>query len=213
MIRLTKGQEPQVLKDNGATWTAELLSAVAANDEDEIRKKTKRYNHPDVKAALKQETSEKCAYCEAKVTVVAHGDIEHVSPKSLDRTLTFAWENLTFSCQICNQIKSAKDGILDPYVIQPDVHLFFAGAFVKGRTLEGTRTVLELEMNRAPLLESRNREIERYANEIEKIFLIPDVNLKRLILDNLLADLETGKPEFIAACSALVEMYRGQIAA
>jgi hypothetical protein len=144
--------------------------------------------------------------------VVAHGDIEHVSPKSLDRTLTFVWENLTFSCQICNQKKSTKGNILDPYSIQPTDHLFFAGAFVKGRTPEGVRTVHELEMNRVPLLESRNREIERYANEIEKIFLIPDVELKRLILDNLLADLDTGKPEFIAACRTVVETYRCQIA-
>jgi len=213
VIKLEKVEEPRVLRDNREAWTADLLAAVAADDKDGIRKKTKRYNHPDVKAALKLETSEKCAYCEAKVTVVAHGDIEHVSPKSLDRTLTFAWENLTFACQICNQKKSAKDGILDPYSIQPFDHLFFAGSFVKGRTEEGARTVLELDMNRVALLESRNREIERYANEIEKVFLSPNIELKRLILDSLLADLATGKPEFIAACRTLVEAYRGQIAA
>lgn len=213
MIKLTKGEEPQILKYNRENWTAELLVAVAADDKDEIKKKTKRYNHPEIKDALKRETSEKCAYCEAKITVVAHGDIEHVSPKSLDRTLTFNWENLTFACQICNQKKSTKDGILDPYSIQPTDHIFFAGAFIKGRTPEGVRTVHELDMNRVPLLESRNREIERYANEIEKIFLSPNTELKRLILDNLLADLGTGKPEFIAACQTVVETYRSQISA
>lgn len=213
MIKLTKGEEPEILKYNRETWTADLLAAVADNDQDDIKRKTKRYNHPDIKAALKRETSEKCAYCEAKITVVAHGDIEHVSPKSLDRTLTFAWENLTFSCQICNQRKSAKDNILDPYSIEPADHLFFAGSFVKGRTPEGARTVLELELNRVALLESRNREIERYANEIEKIFLVPSTDLKRLILDNLLADLGTGKPEFIAACRTVVNTYRSQIGA
>lgn len=108
MIRLAKGEEPQILRDNRENWTTELLAAVAADDKNEIKKKTKRYNHPDVKDALKRETSEKCAYCEAKITVVAHGDIEHVSPKSLDRTLTFVWENLTFACQICNQKKIYK---------------------------------------------------------------------------------------------------------
>lgn len=71
----------------------------------------------------------------------------------------------------------------------------------------------ELDMNRVPLLESRNREIERYANEIEKIFLIADKELQRLILDNLIADLDTGKPEFIAACQAVVETYRIKICA
>ncbi|MEO9458831.1 MAG: HNH endonuclease [Lentilitoribacter sp.] len=209
---MNKGREPQVLIDNKASWTSQLLAAVAQDDKDEIRNKTKKYNHPDIKAALKAETSEKCAYCEAKVTDVAHGDIEHVSPKSVDRALTFEWDNLTFSCQICNQKKSAKDGIIDPYAVQPSEHLFFAGAFVKGQTQEGTRTVIELDLNRTPLLESRNREIERYANEIEKVFLIPDINLKQLLLDNLLADLETGKPEFVAACRTVVETYRRQIA-
>lgn len=211
MIKLRKGEEPRILKDNRETWTAELLAAVAANDKDEIKRKTKRYNHPEVKAALKQETSEKCAYCEAKVTVVAHGDIEHVSPKSLDRTLTFSWENLTFACQICNQKKSVKENILDPYSIEPADHLFFAGSFIKGRTQEGAQTVLELDLNRVALLESRSREIERYANEIEKVFIIQYRELKQLILDNLLADLETGKPEFIAACRTVVETYRSQI--
>ena len=213
MIKLIKGEEPKILIDNRETWTDELQAAILSQDNDEIRKKTKRYNHTDVKAALKKETSEKCAYCEAKITVVAHGDIEHVSPKSLDPTLTFAWENLTFACQICNQKKSTKNGILDPYSIEPAEHLFFAGSFVKGRTEEGAITVRELEMNRAPLLESRNREIERYASEIEKCFLTQNTRLKQLILDTLLADLETGKPEFIAACRTVLETYRGQIAA
>ncbi|MGR3503562.1 HNH endonuclease [Pseudaestuariivita sp.] len=213
MIKLKKGQEPQVLKDNSSTWTKELLAAIAANDKDEIKRKTKRYNHPEVKSALKQETKEKCAYCEAKVTAVAHGDIEHVTPKSIDRSLTFLWENLTFACQICNQKKSAKEDILDPYSDQPDDHLFFAGAFVKGRTPEGTRTVLELDLNRAPLLESRNREIERYAGEVEKVFLVQDVELKRLLFDSLIAELESGEPEHIAACRVVLETYGKQLAA
>jgi len=213
VIKLEKGEEPQVLRDNREAWTTKLFAAIAAGDKEKIKKETQRYNHPDVKAALKQETFEKCAYCEAKVTTVAHGDIEHVSPKSLDPNQTFAWENLTFSCQICNQKKSTKDGILDPYSIDPSDHLFFAGPFIKGRTLEGTRTVHELDLNRVALLESRNREIERYANEIEKIFVIPDHAVKKLILDSILADLESGKPEFIAACRIVVDAYRSQIAA
>ncbi|MBP8275495.1 MAG: HNH endonuclease, partial [Propionivibrio sp.] len=173
MIKLTKGLEPEVLIRNKENWTHDLLAAVRAQDAERIKAVTKRYNHPEVKSALKEETHQKCAYCEAKVTDVAHGDIEHVTPKSLNREQTFEWRNLTFSCQICNQNKSAKEGIIDPYIDEPNDHMFFAGAFVKGRSLEGSRTVLELKLNRVALIESRNREIERYADQLEKIFLIP----------------------------------------
>ena len=207
MIKLFKGVAPDILTRQGEDWTRDLLAAVEAGDTDRIKAVTKRYNHPDVKAALKGETREKCAYCEAKVTDVAHGDIEHVTPKSVDRARTFDWENLTFSCQLCNQIKSDKEGIIDPYVDEPGEHIFFAGAFAKGRTLHGTRTVLELQLNRISLVESRNREIERYADQLEKVFLIPDARIKQLLIKGMLDDLNTGRPEFVAACLVVLAQY------
>ncbi|MFA5676978.1 MAG: HNH endonuclease [Pseudomonas sp.] len=208
MIKLTKGLEPEVLIRNKENWTHELLAAVRAEDAERIKAVTKRYNHPEVKSALKEETHQKCAYCEAKVTDVAHGDIEHVTPKSLKREQTFEWRNLTFSCQICNQNKSAKEGIIDPYIDEPNDHMFFAGAFAKGRSLEGSRTVMELKLNRVALIESRNREIERYADQLEKIFLIPDERTKELFFLAMLEELDSGQPEFVAACRLILEHYR-----
>lgn len=208
MIKLTKGIEPGVLIRNKENWTHELLAAVRAEDIERIKTVTKRYNHPEVKSALKKETYQKCAYCEAKVTDVAHGDIEHVTPKSLNREQTFEWSNLTFSCQICNQNKSAKEDIIDPYIDEPNDHIFFAGAFAKGKSLTGSRTVLELDLNRIALLESRNREIERYADQLEKIFLIPDQRMKELYFLAMLEELNSGHPEFVAACRLIVEHYR-----
>ncbi|MGE4531415.1 MAG: HNH endonuclease [Acidithiobacillus sp.] len=208
MIKLTKGLEPEVLIRNKENWTHDLLAAVRAQDAERIKAVTKRYNHPEVKSALKEETHQKCAYCEAKVTDVAHGDIEHVTPKSLNREQTFEWRNLTFSCQICNQNKSAKEGIIDPYIDEPNDHMFFAGAFVKGRSLEGSRTVLELKLNRVALIESRNREIERYADQLEKIFLIPDERTKELFFLAMLEELDSGQPEFVATCRLILERYR-----
>jgi len=208
VIKLTKGLEPEVLIRNKENWTHELLAAVRAEDAERIKAVTKRYNHPEVKSALKEETHQKCAYCEAKVTDVAHGDIEHVTPKSLKREQTFEWRNLTFSCQICNQNKSAKEGIIDPYIDEPNDHMFFAGAFAKGRSLEGSRTVMELKLNRVALIESRNREIERYADQLEKIFLIPDERTKELFFLAMLEELDSGQPEFVAACRLILEHYR-----
>ncbi|QFT97992.1 HNH endonuclease [Roseovarius sp. THAF8] len=207
MIKLSKVPEPEILTNNKEAWTRDLLDAVESEDKDAIRRLTKRYNHPQVKAALKQETNEKCAYCEAKVTDVAHGDIEHVTPKSLNRDLTFEWQNLTFACQVCNQKKSNKDNILDPYNVDPDEHLFFVGAFAKGKTEDGVRTVLELELNRVPLIESRNREIERYADQLEKIFLVHDKDTRELLIKGMKTDLDSRRPEFIAACQNVLQQH------
>lgn len=213
MIKLVKGVAPDILMRKGEDWTRDLLTAVEADDAERIKAVTKRYNHPDVKAALKSETREKCAYCEANVTDVAHGDIEHVTPKSIDRARTFDWENLTFSCQLCNQNKSNKEGIIDPYVDEPGEHIFFAGAFAKGRSPDGTRTVLELQLNRLSLIESRNREIERYADQLEKVFLIQDARTKELLIKGMLDDLNTGRPEFVAACLVVLAQYHSNQAA
>ncbi len=55
------------------------------------------------KKQLKQESFDKCAYCEASTAVVAHGDVEHFRPKSEYWWLAYCYDNYTFSCQICNQ--------------------------------------------------------------------------------------------------------------
>jgi hypothetical protein len=55
------------------------------------------------KNALKKDSGNKCAYCEASTAVVAHGDVEHFRPKSEYWWLALAFDNYLFSCQICNQ--------------------------------------------------------------------------------------------------------------
>jgi hypothetical protein len=55
------------------------------------------------KGALKKDTGNKCAYCEASTSVVAHGDVEHFRPKSKYWWLALVFDNYLFSCQICNQ--------------------------------------------------------------------------------------------------------------
>ncbi|GAW33659.1 HNH endonuclease [Roseovarius sp. A-2] len=207
MIKLTKSDKPAVLENNAQNWTEELLAALADQNDERVKTLMRRYNHHEVKTALKAETKEKCAYCEARVTDVAHGDIEHVTPKSIEIERTYDWNNLTFACQICNQNKSNKENIIDPYESNPEDHLFFAGAFAKGKTLAGTRSVLELKLNRTALVESRNREIERYADQIEKIFLVEDKRTRVLLIRGMLDELDTGRPEFVAACRVVLRQY------
>ena len=58
---------------------------------------------PRAKKMLKEEASNKCAYCEAPTATVAHGDVEHYRPKSHYWWLVYCVDNYFFSCQICNQ--------------------------------------------------------------------------------------------------------------
>ncbi len=56
------------------------------------------------KEQLKAESATKCAYCESSAEA-QFGDVEHFRPKNQDAWwwLACCYENLLFSCQICNQ--------------------------------------------------------------------------------------------------------------
>jgi uncharacterized protein (TIGR02646 family) len=78
--------------------------------------KTEIYGHTAIKERLRISQHGKCAFCESNVSSVAHGDIEHFRPKKYwvqnDRLgetgpgyywMAYDFNNLLFSCQICNQ--------------------------------------------------------------------------------------------------------------
>lgn len=87
---------------------AKFLKNWAANSE--------IYGHVTVKESLIKSQHGKCCYCESKVTHVCYGDVEHYRPKAGYREtefgplitpgyfwLAYDWENLLFSCEICNR--------------------------------------------------------------------------------------------------------------
>lgn len=197
MIKLEKLDEPPSLARNKAKWTRELLEAIADGDRDRIKTKKRKYNQADVKAQLRSETNDKCAYCETKVTVASHGDIEHVTPKAIEPERTFEWENLTFACEKCNGKKSDKTGISDPYVDDILEDFFFVGSFLRGRSEKGRLTIAELELNRSELIEDRQEHMIAFADAIEKIENTGDQRLRELTLGALRNDLATRKPEYI----------------
>lgn len=160
MIKVEKGPEPEILINNSVQWLNDLECAIASGDKTNISKMKSRYNHKDIKDALKKETHSKCVYCEGIVSDVSYGDIEHIYPKSLDVKKTFSWDNLTFSCEICNTNKSNKDPnltkIIDPYKIDPIDYICFIGPIINSNgTTEGTLTIKYLKLDRAELSESR----------------------------------------------------------
>jgi uncharacterized protein (DUF3084 family) len=208
LIALKKLEEPDSLKRNKEKWTKELLEAIKTGDKKLINNKKKKYNQNDVKAQLKKETHGKCAYCESRVTVVAHGDIEHVTPKSIVPEQTFNWENLTFACQICNQNKSAKVGIFDPYNDPLNEFAFLAAPFIAGKSVRSKTTIIELDLNRPDLIEDRTAHIEVFSRALEAIENEADEGLKDLLLTNLERDLDHGPVEYIAMKRALIAAYK-----
>jgi hypothetical protein len=55
------------------------------------------------KNAIKADSGDKCAYCEAHAAAVSFGDVEHFRPKSIYWWLAYCFDNYLFSCQKCNQ--------------------------------------------------------------------------------------------------------------
>ncbi|MQB19685.1 hypothetical protein DXT90_03455 [Agrobacterium tumefaciens] len=193
MIKLEKSEIPTVLKDNADKWLSELQSAIALGDKKAMEYRTSRYNHPKIKEAVVQETNGKCAYCEADVVATSHGDIEHIFPKSLDRTKTFEWSNLGFACEKCNQNKSNKDPnsekIIDPYQVDPRRYInFFHGFINGGGTLEGINTIRILDLQRAELTERRKHVVETIIKSINAIKNADSVELKQAIINDFEAN-------------------------
>ncbi|UPQ40163.1 HNH endonuclease [Providencia rettgeri] len=165
MIKLRKLPEPARLSTNAANWTQILKDKILRGETPTATEKS-RYRHPEIKAILVQETHGKCAYCESKLQHIHHGDVEHIYPKSLDIDKTFEWQNLTLSCEVCNQNKSNKDpyieNIIDPYHTDPEEHLMFIGGLIypKGTDL-GISTRILLKLHRAELVEMRNAQADK----------------------------------------------------
>ena len=188
MIPVNRPLAPSALNRNADSWLTKLqqtLSNPPSTEAEEteirkwkaqIKKCQNKYQHKEIKTALETMFCGKCCYCESKVTDVAYGDIEHFYPKSRYPDKTFMWENLLFSCQICNEgYKGDKfpldaDGnplLIDPSdgVTNPNQHLdfvwdnvadqsFIYGLDEKGKTVEemfdfnGNKGRIDLVKNR-----------------------------------------------------------------
>jgi uncharacterized protein (TIGR02646 family) len=172
MRRLEKDPEPIILTEKKAVWLADYL-AYLAGDPNIPAKAATRYNHPDIKDAVKKETYDKCLYCESKITHTQPGDIEHILPKRLYPNLTFEWENLSLACRICNQNKGdyndPKQSLINPYKDAPQEFLRALGPFVEGidPKLRGKLTVRKFNLNRTELLEWRAEVVTRIQPLVE----------------------------------------------
>ena len=163
MIKLTKGDKPEVLVKNGQSWKAEYVAAVEnGNLKDSQRY---RYRHSSIKEAIRAETHEKCAYCESKISHVHPGEIDHIFPVSRRPDLCVDWDNLTLVCSECNRRKSdyynEEEPLVNPYVNEPSDHLIFFGPMVLHRDKMGFRTTRQIGLSRTQLIERKQERIEQ----------------------------------------------------
>jgi uncharacterized protein (TIGR02646 family) len=206
MIHLTKGPAPQILVQQAAAWTVELLDAIATGTKlSDARKR--RYNNAEVKAALLEETHGKCAYCESKLRHITYGDIEHVIPKAVDPSRTYDWSNLTTACDICNTEKRDLGGLVDPYTDDPEqIHFRFMGPLVTivpgSEPAKLSLTVQKL--NRPELIERRKERVENLGRQLEEIVATRDDATRRALIEALIEHETVASVEFTACARSYV---------
>lgn len=200
MIKLTKSNKPQVLVDNYTQWSSQYVTY--HNSGSGIPESLKgKYREPEIKEQLLIETHGKCAYCESKVAHIYPGDVEHILPKSIFPDKVFLWENLTFSCYICNNNKreyhSTTAPLLNPYVDDPGEHLRAYGPsiFHKNSSIKGEMTVTKLKLNRMPVTERRKDRLESL-NHLINLWRSENDPGRKTILEEQIKEEATEEKEF-----------------
>lgn len=212
MIRLTKrALSPEM--QNAINDNIKSYQELKAAGKEISKALLSAYNTKELKELLKEETSCKCAYCESKMLHVDYGDIEHITPKGDDPTLRYSYENLTLACGICNTKKSTHLDILNPYIVDPEEHLFAFGPLIfrKPHSDVGAITEKRLDLNRAPLVEKRKERIEALQTIADQIVRTNNASLRQLLLDEF-EEQCSGKMEYSLAAKAYANQVRQHFA-
>ncbi len=186
MIKVERIAKPSILVDQADNWRNNYQQAITGSNnnprnktaQNNKKKAEKKYNHKDIKAALKQMFNGKCAYCESQVLHIDFGDIEHFRPKVIFSELCFEWENLLLACGRCNskenkgdQFPDAQTGgpLVNPVEEEPgdffdfifDAKTGTANVIPKGT--RGITTEMVLGLNRPDLVKQRSDRVRTIA--------------------------------------------------
>lgn len=169
------------------------------------------YKHPINKQALKMANSDKCMYCESKISHIDFAHIEHYKPKAQNKSpeLEFEWTNLGYACPKCNNNKSDKfhydTPYIDPYLDDPSEHFLACGAwlFVKHGSERSDLTIRDIGLNRPELLEKRLEKITKIQSAITACFRTTNLALRDMALQELRQEAAPDK-EFSLFVEALI---------
>ena len=191
MIELSKVQKPAWLTANGKAKTSEYKLAPKG-------KKPSPWRADEVVAALKEECSKKCMYCECTIDDAAYSAVEHIKPKEHFEDLVLEWDNLGLACTRCNTNKGsfwteqADLQLLNPYQDRLSEHIEFRGpltvALLTSSRAENTLRKLKFNL-REDLLMSRMRRIEDLEVRLRIWHKESDVELKELFAEDVTASI------------------------
>ena len=218
MIRVQKSAiVPAILVDKGIPATTENCRLYATNSAEYDSGKTKFdilssiYGAASVKQQLIDDQHGKCCFCEADFTANGYGDVEHLRPKAgftktrtgkLNRPgyywLAYDWDNLLFSCQICNQrfkknyfpldnetaraknhtfdYREESPQLLHPSADNPEAHITFNRHVPIAKTNRGKVSIAGFGIDRPEL--SRVR--EAYLQNVKNNVALASVNLETI---------------------------------
>lgn len=186
MIPLNKGDCPDKLSVTAAAATATYLAAPPD-------KKPTPWNTPEIRAALREESRNKCMYCEAFPDDTAYGAVEHIKPKSVFPELVLEWANLGLACTRCNTNKSdywatrPELRLIDPYEEDPTEHVLFSGpaAIPALGDTRAANTVRKLGLNREQLFLARSRRQQDLDVLITLWYSEDDPELKQILAEDV----------------------------
>jgi len=170
------------------------------------------YKHPAIKLAVKNDSFEKCIYCESKIIHVYFGDVEHIKPKSKFPELKFDWDNLGYVCAQCNNKKSdewdEQHPFINPYTEDPVDFLRAVGHFIYhiAGNRRGEITEKKIKLNRVGLIEMRKERVDAVRTLADKYINESNLTLKEILLKELKKELEDNKPYAMCARSIFQEI-------
>lgn len=240
MIQITKSHlAPIILTSRGERHCQELETLYNADPSachipgnTVLKSRDGIYNDATVKQQLRNDQHQKCCYCESLFTDTSYGDVEHFRPKAgyqqewkgpLHKPgyywLAYDWNNLFFSCQLCNQefkgnyfplindssarAKSHTDVInqeqpllLNPAVDNPEDHLTFVKDAIAAVDERGKESIKAFGLDRPDLIKSRLDHLKklRYARIIGALSFMPPLSSdEQELLEELKLTVEEGK--------------------
>jgi uncharacterized protein (TIGR02646 family) len=202
MIKITKSKDPpKILITDGIKEKA--ANNALYNENPSIYKSGGRklkikksiYKHKTVKQQLIADQFGKCCFCEADFTANGYGDVEHFRPKAGYRQhrndeikkpgyywKAYDWDNLFFSCQICNRtykknyfplanekkralshhddIKDESPLLIHPSQDTPESHIGFKGEVCIPKDDKGKKSISAYGLNREKLRLQRWEHLE-----------------------------------------------------
>ncbi|MFZ2725337.1 MAG: hypothetical protein WAX77_03705, partial [Methylococcaceae bacterium] len=246
---IQRGAEPEILKNKGQQEQL-TLCADYDNGTRKFNFKNDIYAHETVKSVLKTMQDDKCCYCEAKIVHNSYGDVEHFRPKAgyqqkatdkLSETgyywLAYTWDNLLFSCTLCNQkhkknlfplvnpqnracnhhddINSEEPLLINPSKINPQEHISFRAEipYAVNNSIYGKTTINDIGLDRESLNENRRIKLNVIIQLVDIIKLAKE-QANNTELQQIATEIKNQLSDYIlntAEYSAMINVYLSTI--